>query len=92
MLNVNAHFTISKACYFLFIYQKMELIEHIICMRCPYWYLHLNLHNTKYVFANVWADIHYDTKFLASMTCVLRGTITVYATCANEGRSQCHVL
>ena len=61
-------------------------------MRYLYWHLYLNLHNTKYVFANVWANVHCDTKFMANMTCILRGTITVYATCAYEGRNQCHVL
>jgi hypothetical protein len=61
-------------------------------MRYLYWYLNLKLHNTKYVFANVWADIHSDTKFLANMTCVLRRTTTIYATCIDEGRNQCHVL
>ena len=66
MLNVNEHFMISKACYFLFIYRKTKLIEYIILMRCPYWNLHLNLRNTIYVFANVWADVQCNTKFLAS--------------------------
>ena len=92
MLNVNEHFTISKACYFLFIYWKTELIEYKVRMRYPYWYLHLNLHNTKYVFANVYADVHCDIKFMASMTCILRGKTIVYATYADEGRSQCHML
>ena len=92
MLNVNEHFMISKTCYFSFIYQKTELIEYKIHMRCPYWYHHLNLHNTKYIFVNVWTYVHCDTKFLASITCVLRGTTTVYAICADEGRNQCHVL
>ena len=74
-----------KHAIFIIIYRKTKLIEYKIRMRCPYWYLHLNLHNTKYVFANILADVHCDTKFLASMTCVLGGTTTVYATCADEG-------
>ena len=85
MLNVNEHFRISKACYFFFIYRKTELVEYKIRMRCLYWYLLWNLHNTIYVFANVWADVQCDTKFLSSMTCVLRGTTTIYSTCADEG-------
>ena len=80
MLNINEYFTLSKACYFLFIYRKTELIKYKICMRCPYWYFHLNLYNVKYVFVNVWTIVHSDTKHLASITCVLRGTTTVYAT------------